>query len=106
MRAAVELPDSDVLVCVFEHSAAIAVDVQIVWSREDGNHRGEFLCWCLPMHRIPISRASSSTVVRKKKSLKRNDSPRILGFMSSNDTKQSVALKELARRLVSKEHSK
>ena len=55
VRAAVELPDSDVLVCVFEHSAAIAIDVQIVWGREDGNHRGEFLCWCLPMHRIPLS---------------------------------------------------
>ena len=55
MGATVELPDRDVLVCVFKHSAAIAIDVEIVWCRKDSNNRGEFLCWCLPMHRIPIT---------------------------------------------------
>jgi hypothetical protein len=73
------LSNRDILVRILENRSSILVYIQIVWSRENGNHRREITFRGLAVYRIA----------------------RILGFMSSNDGKQVISVKEFAHSIVS-----
>jgi hypothetical protein len=54
MCACMILADSNALVRIFENSTSVAICIEIIWCRENGDHRREFLCGGLTEHDIAI----------------------------------------------------
>jgi len=73
------LSNSDILVRILENRSSILIYIQIVWSRENGNHRRELFCRGLAEYCIT----------------------RILGLMTSDDGKQVISVEELAHSVIS-----
>ena len=82
MTTRVELPDCDVLISILDDSPAIMVNIEIVWSTEDSDNRGKFLCGSLAIHHI----SAAETAWQETKGVTDNI-PCILSFVSSYDPK-------------------
>ena len=81
MRGAVELTNVHNVVLVLQNRSLVVVNVQIIWSREDGHHAWETGCPGLTVH--PIAS--------------------VLSFVCTNDGKQIVFLQEGAGRRIREE---
>lgn len=52
MWRAVKLPDVHDVAFVFEHRRFVVVNIEVVWSREDGHHGGETCGLRFPIHTV------------------------------------------------------
>jgi hypothetical protein len=81
MRSRVKLPDVHDVALVFQDGGFVVIDVEVVRGGEDGHDRGKTCGLRLPIHTITC----------------------VLGFVSSDDGEEIVALEELACGLIREE---
>ena len=82
MSTRVVLSDSYILVRIFEYSAPVMIDVQVIGSRKYSDNRWEISSRCFPIHRVSKRKGKKVKLVKKTITTKKNI-PGILSFMSS-----------------------
>jgi len=84
MWGAIELSDVHNVILILQHRGFVVIDVQIIWSREDGHDGRKLCCSSLAVHAIARYKPKAT-----------KDLPSILRFVCSYYRQEIISFKEL-----------